>query len=96
MGTGSSLTLNNLVTSQAGVYTVIVNGTCSSVTNSATLTVNKATASITLGSLEPDLQWFSQIGDGNHHPERSGSDFHLQRFCHGSDQRRQLYRGRND
>ena len=43
--------MNNLVTSQAGVYTVIVNGTCNSVTNSATLTVNKATASITLGSL---------------------------------------------
>ena len=51
IGTGSSLTLNNLVTSQAGIYTVIVSGTCGSVTNSATLTVNKATASITLGSL---------------------------------------------
>ena len=51
IGTGSSLTLNNLATSQAGVYTVIVNGTCSSATNSATLTVNKAAASITLGSL---------------------------------------------
>ncbi|MGA9779532.1 MAG: MBG domain-containing protein, partial [Verrucomicrobiia bacterium] len=51
MGTNSSLTLNNLATSQAGVYTVIVNSTCSSATNSATLTVNKATASITLGSL---------------------------------------------
>ncbi|HUA36983.1 MAG TPA: MBG domain-containing protein [Candidatus Sulfopaludibacter sp.] len=51
IGTGSSLTLNNLVTSQAGVYTVIVNGTCNSVTNSAALTVNKATATITLGSL---------------------------------------------
>jgi len=51
IGAGNSLTLNNLVTSQAGVYTVIVGGTCSSVTNSATLTVNKATASVTLGSL---------------------------------------------
>src|SRR5208282_250249 len=51
IGTGSSLTLNNLVTSQAGIYTVIVSGTCNSVTNSATLTVNKASASITLGSL---------------------------------------------
>jgi len=51
IGTGSSLALNNLVTSQAGVYTVIINGTCNSVTNSATLTVSKATASVTLGSL---------------------------------------------
>jgi len=51
IGTDSSLTLNNLITSQAGIYTVIVSGTCDSVTNSATLTVNKATASITLGSL---------------------------------------------
>jgi len=40
IGTGSSLTLNNVTTSQAGVYTVIVSGPCSSVTNSATLTVN--------------------------------------------------------
>jgi hypothetical protein len=51
MGTGTNLTLNNLLTSQAGVYTVIVSGTCGSVTNSATLTVNKAAASIALGSL---------------------------------------------
>jgi hypothetical protein len=51
IGTGSSLVLNNLNTSLAGVYTVIVNGTCGSVTNSATLTVNKAAASIELGSL---------------------------------------------
>jgi MBG domain/MBG domain (YGX type) len=51
IGTGSSLTLNNLTTSQAGVFTVIISGTCNSVTNSAALTVNKATASITLGSL---------------------------------------------
>jgi MBG domain/MBG domain (YGX type)/Immunoglobulin I-set domain len=53
IGTSSSLTLNNLATSQAGVYTVIVSGTCNSVTNSATLTVNKAAASITLGNLNP-------------------------------------------
>ena len=51
IGTSTNVTLNNLLTSQAGVYTVIVSGTCDSVTNSATLTVNKATASITLGSL---------------------------------------------
>ncbi len=40
IGTSSSLTLNNVTTDQAGIYTVIVNGTCGSVTNSATLTVN--------------------------------------------------------
>jgi hypothetical protein len=51
MGTSTNLTLNNLVTSQAGVYTVIVSGTCGSVTNSANLTVSKAAASISLGSL---------------------------------------------
>jgi hypothetical protein len=40
IGTASSLTLNNVTTGQAGVYTVIVSGVCGSVTNSATLTVN--------------------------------------------------------
>jgi len=53
IGTSTNLILNNLLTSQAGVYTVIVSGTCGSVTNNATLTVNKAAASITLGSLNP-------------------------------------------
>ena len=51
IGTGSSLTLNNLVTSQAGVYTVIIKGNCNSVTNSANLTVSKAMAAVTLGNL---------------------------------------------
>ncbi len=51
VGASANLTLNNLLTSQAGVYTVIVNGTCGNATNSAALTVNKAAASITLGSL---------------------------------------------
>ena len=40
LGTSSSLTLNNVTQVQGGVYTVIVNGACGSVTNSATLTVN--------------------------------------------------------
>jgi hypothetical protein len=40
IGTESSLTLNNVATNQAGIYSVIANGACSSVTNSATLTVN--------------------------------------------------------
>src|SRR5208282_904437 len=40
IGTSSSLTLNNVTTSQAGIYTVIVSGAGSPVTNSATLTVN--------------------------------------------------------
>ncbi len=51
IGTSNSLTLNNVTTSQAGIYTVIVIGAAGSVTNSATLTVNKAVATITLGSL---------------------------------------------
>jgi hypothetical protein len=51
IGTSNSLTLNNVTTSQAGVYTVIVNGAAGSVTNSATLTVTKAGATVTLGSL---------------------------------------------
>ena len=49
--TNSSLTLNNVTTSQAGIYTVIVNGAAGSVTNSATLTVTKASATVTLGNL---------------------------------------------
>ena len=34
------MTLNNVTTSQSGLYTVIVNGAAGSATNSATLTVN--------------------------------------------------------
>jgi len=41
IGTGSSLTLNNVTSGQVGIYTVIVTGACGNpVTNSATLTVN--------------------------------------------------------
>ncbi len=39
IGTDHNLTLNNLNSNQAGVYTVIVSGDCTSLTNSATLTV---------------------------------------------------------
>ena len=51
IGTGTNLILNNLTTSQAGVYTVIVSGDCGSATNSATLMVNKAVAAVTLNNL---------------------------------------------
>jgi len=51
IGASSSLTLNNVTASQAGIYTVIVNGAVGSATNSATLTVTKAIAAVTLGSL---------------------------------------------
>ncbi len=60
IGTGANLTLNNLLAGQAGVYTVVVSGTCSSVTNSASLTVNKATAPIALGSLNPTYNGSAQ------------------------------------
>ncbi len=60
IGTDSSLTLNNLTPSQAGVYTVIVNGDCGSMTNSATLTVNKAVAPIALDSLNPTYDGSTQ------------------------------------
>jgi MBG domain-containing protein/YDG domain-containing protein/immunoglobulin I-set domain protein len=53
IGTGSSLALNNLTTSQAGVYSVIVNGTCDSVTNSATLTVNVPVAAMLIVTQQP-------------------------------------------
>jgi hypothetical protein len=51
--TNSSLTLNNVTTANAGTYSVIVGGAMGTVTNSATLTVTKATGSITLGNLNP-------------------------------------------
>jgi hypothetical protein len=53
IGTGSNLTLNSLNTSQAGVYTVMVNGTCDSVTNSATLTVNVPVAAKLVVTQQP-------------------------------------------
>ena len=49
--TNSSLTLNNVTTAAAATYSVIVGGAMGTVTNSATLTVTKASGSITLGSL---------------------------------------------
>ena len=56
--TNSSLTLANVTTSDAATYSVIVSGAMGTVTNSATLTVNKASATVTLGSL-------SQTYDGS-------------------------------
>ena len=47
----STLTLNNVTTSDAAAYSVIVGGAIGTVTNSATLTVTKAVAIVTLGSL---------------------------------------------
>ena len=49
--TNSSLTLNNVTTSDAATYSVIVGGAIGTVTNSATLTVTKASATVTLGNL---------------------------------------------
>src|ERR1017187_9349755 len=49
----SSLTLNNVTHSQAGVYTVILAGTCGNVTNSATLTVNVPVATKLVVTQQP-------------------------------------------
>ncbi len=49
--TSSSLTLNNVTTTNAATYSVIVGGAMGTVTNSATLTVTKASATVALGSL---------------------------------------------
>jgi hypothetical protein len=49
--TNSNLTLNNVTTADAAAYSVIVGGAMGTVTNSATLTVTKASGAITLGSL---------------------------------------------
>ena len=56
--TSSNLTLANVTTSDAATYSVIVSGAMGTVTNSATLTVTKASATVTLGSL-------SQTYDGS-------------------------------
>ena len=55
--TNSSLTLSNVTTSSAATYSVIVGGYIGTVTNSATLTVTKASATVTLGNL-------NQVYDG--------------------------------
>lgn len=51
IGAGSNLTLTNVTASQAGTYTVIVNGAAGGATNSATLTVNKFNQTISFASL---------------------------------------------
>ena len=56
--TNSSLSLNNVTAADAATYSVIVGGAMGTVTNSATLTVNKAVGSVVLGSL-------SQTYDGS-------------------------------
>ncbi|MFZ0827580.1 MAG: MBG domain-containing protein [Verrucomicrobiia bacterium] len=49
--TNSSLSLTNVGTSDAATYGVIVSGAMGTVTNNATLTVSKGSATVTLGSL---------------------------------------------
>jgi lipoprotein signal peptidase len=68
IGTASSLTLNNVTTGQAGVYTVIVSGAAGNpVTNSATLTVNvpvTVTALTNLVCCQGDNAAFSTVASG--------------------------------
>ncbi len=59
--TNSSLTLANVSASDAAIYAVIVSGAIGTVTNSATLTVTKADATVTLANL-------SQTYDGSAKP----------------------------
>ena len=161
--TNSSLTLNNVTTTNAATYSVIVGGAMGTVTNSATLTVTKARCSITLGNLNQTYTGSAQAatatttptglavsftyngsatvptsagsytvvgtindanyqgsatstlviskasstitlgslsqtytgsargGNGDNDPERVGRELYVQRFGHGSDQRRQLH-----
>jgi hypothetical protein len=49
--TSSSLTLNSVSSTDAGLYSVIVSGACGSVTNSATLAVNQETTVAPLANL---------------------------------------------
>ena len=51
IGTSSSLTLNNVTTGQAGIYTAIVSGAGTPVTNNATLTVNIPVTATPLSNL---------------------------------------------
>jgi hypothetical protein len=67
IGTSSSLTLNSVTTSQAGVYTVIVSGACNSITNSATLTVDTPVTATPLSNLvrcQGDDAAFSTVASG--------------------------------
>ena len=67
IGTSSSLMLNNVTTGQAGVYTVIVSGAGSPVTNSASLTVDvpvTATALTNLVCCQGDNAAFSTVASG--------------------------------
>ena len=61
-------------------------------TNSATLTVNKA-CHRRAGQLEPDVRRLGQSGDSDDDPERVDGELHVQRFGDGSDRCRQLHGG---
>jgi hypothetical protein len=67
LGTSSSLTLNNVTTGQAGIYTVIVSGACGNVTSSVTLTVDLPVAATPLSNLvrcQGDNAAFSTVASG--------------------------------
>ena len=59
--TNSSLTLSNVTTANAATYSVVVGGAMGTVTNSATLTVTKASGSIALGSLSQTYTGLSEL-----------------------------------
>jgi hypothetical protein len=61
-----------------------------------TLVIAQASGAIHAGQPEPDLQWHGQAGDSDDDPERAGGELYLQRFGHGSDERRQLHGDWND
>ena len=94
--TNSSLTLNNVTTSDAATYSVIVGGAIGTVTNSATLTVTKAGATVTLGNLNQTYDGSARAGDGDDDPERVDGELYLQRLGQCADQRGQLHGDRHD
>ena len=73
--TNSSLPLNNVTTASSATYSVIVGGAMGTVTNSATLTVTKASASITLGSLSQTYNGSAEAATATTTPSGLGVTF---------------------
>ena len=86
------------VPTSAGSYTVVgtINDANYQGSATGTLVIAQAIGDCHLGQSEPDLQRFGRGGDSDDDSERVGGELYVQRFGHGSDQRRQLHGGRHD
>ena len=99
-GLAVSFTYNGSATipTAAGSYTVVgtINDANYQGSATGTLVIDKASAAVTLGSLNQTYDGISQSGDSDDDSGRVGGELYVQRFGHDSHRRRQLHGGWHD